>query len=73
LRNKLENKKMKLMEKREELDKHKVFNKFLEKVVNDKDGENKEFDDIDALQNRFRNLKNENKKLMARVFTLSSI
>lgn len=49
LRNKLESKKMKLMEKRDELEKHKVFNKFLEKVVNDKEGENKEFQDIDAL------------------------
>lgn len=55
------------MEKRDELEKHKVFNKFLEKVVNDKEGEDKEFEDIDALQNRFKNLKNENKKLMQRV------
>ena len=56
-----------MKEKKEELLKHKKFNEFLESVVNDKNGDNKEFEDIEALQNRFRNLKNENKKLMNRV------
>ena len=49
MRSKLENKKMKLKEKSDDLEKHKDFNRFLEKVVNEKDGENKEFEDIDAL------------------------
>jgi hypothetical protein len=40
----------------------------LQSVVDDKDGDNKEFDDIDGLINRFRNLKNENRKLMLRVY-----
>lgn len=62
----LEKKKQLLQERRHELDKHKKFNKFLEEVVNDS-GENKEFDDIEDLQNRFKNLKNENAKLMKRV------
>ena len=30
-------------------------------------GDNKEFQDIDDLQNRFKNLKSENQKLMKRV------
>ena len=57
------------MEKKDELERHKKFNTFLQSVVEDKDGggDNKEFEDIDALINRFRNLKNENKKLMLRV------
>jgi hypothetical protein len=54
------------------------FNQFLESIVADKDGkdgngggsgtggESKEFDDIEALQNRFKNLKTENEKLMKR-------
>lgn len=65
---KLELKKMKLREKKDELAKHKKFNEFLEAVVQDKsNGENKEFEDIQGLQDRFQNLKNENRKLMARV------
>jgi hypothetical protein len=47
------------------LEKHRVFNEFLQQVIEEKD-ENKEFDDIEALQHRFRNLKNENIKLMNR-------
>jgi len=35
-------------------------------VVNES-GDNKEFQDIDDLQNRFKNLKSENQKLMKRV------
>ena len=54
-----------MTEKRDELEKHKIFNKFLEEVVSDS-GENKEFADIDELQHRFKNLKNENQKLMKR-------
>ena len=69
LEKKLDAKKDKLQEKREELEKHRKFNEFLESVVNDKNGtgDNKEFDDIEALQNRFKNLKSENEKLMKRV------
>jgi hypothetical protein len=66
LEKKLEAKRAKLQEKREELERHKKFNKFLEDVVNDS-GDNKEFQDIDELQNRFKNLKSENMKLMKRV------
>ena len=48
-----------------ELERHKKFNKFLEDVVNiDKQGDNKEFEGINDLQDRFKNLKNENRKLM---------
>ena len=51
-----------------ELERHKKFNKFLEDVVNiDKQGDNKEFEGINDLQDRFKNLKNENRKLMQRV------
>jgi chromosome segregation ATPase len=71
LERKLEAKRSKLQEKRTELERHKKFNKFLEDVVNDS-GDNKEFQDIDELQNRFKNLKSENQKLMKRVTTYSS-
>jgi hypothetical protein len=37
-------------------------------VVDDKDGANNEFVDIDDMIKRFISLKNENKKLMMRVF-----
>ena len=71
LEKKLEVKRKKLSEKKDELEKHKKFNEFLESVVNDKGGTagdgNKEFEDIEALQNRFKNLKSENEKLMRRV------
>ncbi|CDW75696.1 gtp-binding protein [Stylonychia lemnae] len=66
LEKKLEVKKTKLGEKREELERHRKFNKFLEDVVNES-GDNKEFQDIDDLQNRFKNLKSENQKLMKRI------
>ena len=66
LEKKLEAKKRKLGEKRAEVEEHKKFNDFLEQVVNDKNGDNKEFEDIEALQNRFKNLKSENEKLMKR-------
>jgi len=42
LEKKLEVKRQKLQQKREELERHKKFNKFLEDVVNDS-GDNKEF------------------------------
>jgi len=63
----LELKKQKLREKKDELSKHKKFNEFLESVVQDKsNGDNKEFEDIEQLQHRFQNLKNENRKLQTR-------
>ena len=70
LKTKLDNKKRKLNEKKHELKMHEKFNLFLEQVVNEKDGQNKEFENIEALQNRFKNLKNENKKLLLRVNNL---
>lgn len=66
LERKLEAKRSKLVEKKQELERHKEFNTFLESVINDS-GDNKEFTDIDELQNRFKNLKSENQKLMKRV------
>lgn len=72
LEKKLEQKRRKLQEKREELERHKKFNKFLEDVVSDS-GENKEFVDIGELQDRFKNLKNENQKLMKRVSDLHKV
>ena len=42
-----------------------VFADFLEDVISDKN-DNKEFDDIEALKNRFRNLRKENERLMER-------
>ena len=60
--------KKQLNEKVLERDNHSKFNEFLESVVNDKsNGDNKEFVDIEQLQNRFANLKSENTKLMNRV------
>ena len=50
-----------------ELEKHKKFNEFLESIVNDKNSDTKEFEQIADLENRFHNLKQENKKLMNRV------
>ena len=50
--------------KKVELEKHKIYSNFLEDIVNDKN--EKEFEDIDALQNRFRNLRKENQKLQDR-------
>jgi hypothetical protein len=39
----------------------------LESVVNHKNGDSKEFEDIEELQKMFKNLKNENENLMKRV------
>lgn len=52
-----------LEEKKSELEKYKIYTDFLEDVIND-DKDNKEFEDIDSLKNRFTNLRNENKKLI---------
>ena len=52
-------------DKKLELERHMVFADFLEDVISDKN-DNKEFDDIEALKNRFRNLRKENERLMER-------
>lgn len=67
LEKKLEAKRKKLSEKKDELDKHKKFNEFLEAVVYDKNDDNREFEDIEKLQDRFKNLRRENEALMRRV------
>ena len=67
LEEKREKKKKKLEIRRMELEKHKKFNEFLESIVNDKNSDTKEFEQIADLENRFHNLKQENKKLMNRV------
>ncbi len=67
LTDKLNEQRKKLEHRKEDLKRHQQYNDFLEKVVGDKNGENKEFQDIEELQNRFKNLKNENKKLMHKV------
>ena len=54
-----------LEEKKRELEKYKIYTDFLEDVIND-DKDNKEFEDIDSLKNRFENLRKENKKLIAK-------
>uniref|UniRef100_A0A7S3JDY4 Uncharacterized protein n=1 Tax=Euplotes harpa TaxID=151035 RepID=A0A7S3JDY4_9SPIT len=48
-----------------ELERYKIYSDFLDKVVND-DKDNKEFEDIDSLKNRFFNLRKEHKKLVDR-------
>ena len=63
LQKELTEKKQLVKQKQELLSKYKVYSDFLEEVIND-DPDNKEFDDIDALKNRFFNLIKENKKLI---------
>lgn len=59
-----------LEEKKRELEKYKIYTDFLEDVIND-DKDNKEFEDIDSLKNRFTNLRNENKKLIEKQNTIN--
>ncbi len=74
LKLKLKETKENLRRKQEEQKQLQKFNDFLESIVQDKSGGQggasgeggKEFDDIEALQNRFKNLKTENEKLMKR-------
>lgn len=60
-----------LEQKKMDYEKHKIFQQFLESVVQDTGGENEGFEGIDELQARFKSLKNENKNLMKRVSTTS--
>lgn len=81
LKLKLQDTKENLRRKQEEQRQLQKFNEFLESIVQDKSGgnggagqggagsgsgETREFEDIEALQNRFKNLKTENEKLMKR-------
>lgn len=74
LKVKLEDTKENLRRKEEEKRQLEKFNNFLESIVQDKSGQGgppgttqeREFADIEALQNRFKNLKTENDKLMKR-------
>lgn len=51
------------MELKQNLQRHRKFTDFLERVVHDKSGDKEGFADIQDLQNRFRSLKIENKNL----------
>ena len=62
----LAQKEQELQQKQEELEKHQIFSTFLEEVVESKQDENWEFEDIDALKNRFYNLRSENDQLKSR-------
>lgn len=73
LTEKLNEQRRKLENRKEDLKRHQQYNDFLEKVVGDKNGENKEFQDIEELQNRFKNLKNENEKLVKKVKHFSAL
>ena len=53
-------------EKEADIARHKVFTSFLEDVVKDKTGTSECFSDINDLQGRYKNLKNENKNLIQR-------
>lgn len=74
LKVKLQDTKENLRRKEEEKRQLEKFNNFLESIVQDKGGQGgppgstqeREFQDIEALQNRFKNLKQENDKLMKR-------
>ena len=78
LKVKLQDTKENLRRKEEEKRQLEKFNNFLESIVQDKAGgqggaggqagpsQEREFADIEALQNRFKNLKTENDKLMKR-------
>jgi hypothetical protein len=52
-----------LREKDADLKRHKIFQSFLEQVIQDKSGDKEGFPDIDELVKRFKSLKNENKQL----------
>jgi chromosome segregation ATPase len=73
LRERLARTKELLQRKQEEQRQLQKFNDFLESIVQDKgaQGEAKEFEDIEALQNRFKNLKTENEKLMKRKLAIN--
>jgi len=60
---KLDKKKKERDEKSIERNRHKKFHTFLTSVISEKDGENKDYQDIEELQNRFHLLRKENTKL----------
>ena len=62
-----------MAERKADLDRHAKFNKFLEEVVYDKNDDNREFEDIDKLQDRFKNLRRENETLMKRVILYNEL
>ena len=55
-----------MQEKEAEFQRHKVFSKFLDSIVNNKSFEGDGFIDVNDVQNRFQSLKNENKDLLQR-------
>ena len=67
LQEKLAKKEQDLEQKKEDYDRHKIFSKFLNDVVQDTGGENEGFEGIEELQARFKSLKNENKNLQNKV------
>ena len=60
----LAKKKEELKLKESDVKRHRIFSAFLETVIEDKRGDFESFVDINDLQDRFKNLKNENTKLM---------
>ena len=52
-------------QKSKERNRHKKFHTFLTSVISEKDGETKDYQDIEELQNRFHLLRQENMKLEA--------
>ena len=62
-------KKLALEKKKHEMEKYKVYSDFLEDVVNE-DNDNKEFEDIESLKNRFFNLTKEYNNLSSKQVTL---
>ena len=63
---KLQDTQLVLEEKEEDKKRHEKFTMFLKKVAEMKDGDKEGFENIQELQNRFKSLKNENKKLLDR-------
>ena len=62
----LRKKRQVLEEKDAELERHKIFAQFLDAVVEDKSGDKETYSDTMDLQTRFKSLKDENAKLLAR-------
>ena len=60
---KLDKKKKERDDKSRERNRHKKFNAFLTSVITENQGETKDYQDIEELQNRFRLLRQENLKL----------
>ena len=67
LEQKLAERQARLSSEEDDLKRHKLFTNFLQAVTNDKSGDNETFAGLEALQNRFTSLKDENLHLKRRV------